>query len=70
MSATYTLKVDGMSCNHCVMSVTKALEEVEGVKKAKVDLKKGTAQVKGEEGISNDTLISAVKEAGFEAAQV
>ena len=35
---TATLKVGGMSCSHCVGAVTKALQGVDGVKGAQVDL--------------------------------
>jgi copper chaperone len=35
------LKVKGMSCQHCVMSVTKALGQLEGIKNVQVDLAKG-----------------------------
>ncbi|WFR76699.2 cation transporter [Lactococcus lactis] len=35
-----TLKIEGMTCDHCVMHVTNALEAIEGVEKAKVSLKK------------------------------
>ena len=28
-----TIKIKGMSCNHCIMAVTKALNEIEGIKK-------------------------------------
>lgn len=38
-------KVEGMTCDHCVMHVTEALESVEGVKDAKVNLKKNNAVV-------------------------
>ncbi|MEA1933584.1 MAG: cation transporter [Thermodesulfobacteriota bacterium] len=37
------IKIKGMSCNHCVMAVTKALNEIEGIKNVKVDLAKGEA---------------------------
>jgi copper chaperone CopZ len=40
-----TLKINGMSCEHCVKTVTKALEELDGVKKAQVNLKRGLAKV-------------------------
>lgn len=40
------LNVSGMNCNHCVNRVETALNELEGVEKVKVNLKKGTAQVK------------------------
>jgi copper chaperone len=65
MDAT-TLKVTGMTCNHCVMAVTKALKKVPGVESADVSLDKAQAIVKG----STDTqaLIAAVKEEGYEAS--
>jgi copper chaperone len=34
-----TLKVEGMSCDHCAKAVTKALSDLSGVTKVKVDLK-------------------------------
>ncbi|MBW1766548.1 MAG: heavy-metal-associated domain-containing protein, partial [Deltaproteobacteria bacterium] len=37
------IKINGMSCNHCVMAVTRALNEIDGVKDVKVDLSKGKA---------------------------
>ena len=40
---TKTLKVEGMSCDHCVMHVTRALEELGGVNEANVSLDKGVA---------------------------
>ncbi len=61
------LNVEGMSCEHCVAAVTNALEAVEGVKSAKVVLKKKTATVKLENNVSDDTLIKAVEDAGFKA---
>jgi copper chaperone len=62
-----TIKVEGMSCGHCVMRVKKALEEVEGVRKADVDLQKKQAVVEYEEGKANPEKIkAAIKEAGYE----
>lgn len=52
------LKIDGMTCEHCVNSVTRALKESRGVKTALVDLKKGEAVVKG-----GDLDLSLLKEA-------
>ena len=63
-----TLKVEGMSCEHCVKSVTNALKELKGVKKAKVSLKNGRAEVTyNSDQIEVDALVEAVKEAGYEA---
>lgn len=64
-----TLKVEGMSCEHCVKTVTEALEELDGVKKAKVNLKKGEAKVKYDsENTSIDVLTKAVEDAGYKAS--
>jgi copper chaperone len=65
MQAT-TLKVTGMTCNHCVMSVTKALKQVPGVETADVSLEKAQAVVKG--SADAQALIKAVKEEGYDAA--
>lgn len=64
MSQT-TLKVDGMTCNHCKMHVEKALLGVNGVEGAQVDLAKGEAVVSGE--ASREDLVKAVVEAGYSA---
>lgn len=63
-----TLKVEGMHCQVCVAGVKKALDEVEGVESAEVTLEPGQAVVKVEEGkVKDETLIAAVKKAGFKA---
>jgi copper chaperone CopZ len=63
---TLKLKIGGMSCNHCLMRVKKALESSPGVKSAEVDLASGTATVTGE-GMNVNKLISAVVAAGYTA---
>jgi copper chaperone len=50
------LKVDGMSCEHCVKAVTKAAGELPGVKDVSVDLKGGTVS------FSYDPAATALKE--------
>lgn len=63
------LEVNGMSCEHCVRTVTKALEELDGVNKAKVNLKKGLAKVKYDsEKIGVDNLTKAVTDVGYEVS--
>ncbi len=61
------LKVEGMMCMHCVKHVADALQAVEGVKKADVDLKKKRAVVTLSAPVSDEALLSAVREAGYEA---
>lgn len=62
------LHVEGMMCMHCVKHVTDALQAVEGVEKADVDLKKKRAVVTLAAPVADETLIAAVKEAGYEAS--
>jgi len=61
------LKVSGMTCNHCVIHVTKALEGVSGVKAAHVSLDRGEATVEGSPKVAE--LIAAVKEEGYDAEE-
>lgn len=64
-----TLKIDGMSCMHCVGSVKAALEAIPGVQ-AIVDLDKGTAMVQAPGDVSEDRLKKAVADAGFTVSAV
>ena len=61
------LKVEGMMCAHCVAHVKGALEGVAGVSEATVDLDAGTATVKCAGDVADDTLVAAVKDAGYDA---
>lgn len=62
------LNIGGMSCGHCVKAVAQALESVDGVVRADVDLESGTAKVELSGDVSSDRLIAAVKEEGYEAS--
>ena len=63
------LKVDGMTCGHCVQHVTSALKGLKGVKKVNVSLEKGSATVVLDQGgATREELIKAVEEAGYKAA--
>jgi copper chaperone len=59
------LKVEGMTCNHCVMAVKKALLKVPGVERAEVSLERGEALVEG--NADPKALIQAVEEEGYRA---
>lgn len=62
------LKIRGMSCQHCVKTVTDALTEVEGVQRARVNLRKGEAVVHFDASrITPANLTAAITEAGFKA---
>jgi copper chaperone len=62
-----TIKVEGMSCGHCVMRVKKAIEGLEGVKKVDVSLENKQAVVEFDEGkIDVEKIKAVVKETGYE----
>jgi copper chaperone len=59
--------VNGMTCDHCVLSVTEEVGEVAGVEQVDVELASGRLVVRGT-GISDDAVKAAVAEAGYEVA--
>lgn len=63
---TVTLPVEGMNCEHCVQTVTEALESVGGVTQVNVDLDAGEATVDAADHVSRDQIVRAVDEAGYE----
>ncbi|MBN2224012.1 MAG: heavy-metal-associated domain-containing protein [Deltaproteobacteria bacterium] len=63
-----TIKIEGMTCNHCVMAVTRALEEIDGIKNVKVDLKKGRATFDEAQPVDMKTIREKVEDAGYRVA--
>ena len=62
-----TMKIDGMTCGHCVSQVTKALKEVEGVKVEQVSV--GSATVSFDPSVASEEKISqAVEDEGYAVA--
>lgn len=61
---TKTFKIEGMSCNHCRMTVEKAIAAVPGVEKVVVDLSSASATVEGD--FDNAAVVKAVTESGFD----
>jgi P-type Cu+ transporter len=63
------LDIKGMTCDHCVANVTKALQSVEGVDTAIVDLENDKAEVRFKENAPmTEALIAAVEKAGYGAS--
>ena len=65
-----TLKIEGMMCEHCEMHTKKALEALDGVTKAEVSHKTGTAVVTLEKEVSDDVLKQAVAEQGYQVTKI
>jgi copper chaperone len=58
--------VQGMTCEHCVLSVTEEVSEVPGVEKVDVDLGSGRLVVRGD--VTDEAVREAVSEAGYKVA--
>ena len=63
------LKVKGMSCQHCVMSVKKALGQIEGIQNVAVDLSKGEVSFDNTKGVVRDKIEKMISDAGYEIIQ-
>lgn len=65
---TTTLKIQGMTCGHCVKAVSDALNGVDGVADAQVELQSATARVEyDEERAGVQAMQEAVAEEGYTA---
>lgn len=65
---TTTLRIDGMTCGHCVQAVTKALSTVPGVKVKSVEM--GSAVIEASDGWAAGKAVAALEEAGYPAKTV
>lgn len=70
MSSKKTLQLEGMTCGHCVASVTKELNKVAGVTDVSVDLESQSATIQAEDAVSQDQLSAAIDEAGYKLVSV
>lgn len=65
-----TIKINGMACNHCKMTVEKVLGAIDGVEKAEVNLENKEAVVTLSKEIENDVFKAVIEEAGFEFVEI
>ena len=64
---TTVIKVEGMSCQHCVNSINKAIGELKGVDKVAVDLKAKTVSVDyNQEQLELDQIKEVIEDQGYE----
>ena len=59
-----TIEITGMHCEHCAMSVTKALNQIDGVR-ADVSLSKGRAVISYDREVAEEVLKNTVEKAGY-----
>lgn len=68
-TTTATYAVSGMSCQHCVDSVTAELGRLEGVEQVTVDLPSGNVSVTSDAPLDRDVVVAALDEAGYDLAE-
>lgn len=64
------IKIEGMKCQHCAAKVTNALENIEGVKKVKIDLDKKEAIIKSKEKLDTTKLTKAITDLDYEVISI
>jgi copper chaperone CopZ len=68
MSQTSIYTVTGMTCGHCVASVTEEVQEIPGVENVDVVLETGVVTITSAEPLDDTAVRSAVEEAGYQLA--
>ena len=66
--STATFTVVGMTCGHCVGSVTEEVTQVPGVRDVDVDLATGELTVTSDADLDREAVVAAVQEAGYQVA--
>lgn len=68
--STITLKIEGMHCSSCAMSIDFDLEDIDGVKSAKTNYAKQISDVEfDEKKVTPDVLMDQIKKTGYRALQ-
>lgn len=68
MNKEEEIKIIGMHCATCVLTVSKSLKSVNGVKEAEVNLATGTAKIILSDNVRLKELVKAVRKAGYDVA--
>ena len=68
MSDISNYTVTGMTCAHCVSSVTEEVQEIPGVENVEVVLATGALTVTSSQSLDDDAVRAAVEEAGYRVA--
>ena len=68
MTSTKSYTVTGMTCSHCVASVTEEVQEIPGVENVDVVLETGSLSVTSAEPVDDAAVRAAVEDAGYQLA--
>ncbi|MFC6119200.1 copper chaperone CopZ [Macrococcoides bohemicum] len=63
------LKVEGMTCGHCKEAVEGAVNKLNGVKSAAVDLEAANVTVDHEESVTVDAMKEAIEDQGYDVVK-
>ncbi|HDR4423250.1 TPA: copper chaperone CopZ [Bacillus cereus] len=62
-----TLKVEGMSCGHCVNSIESSVKELNGVEQVKVQLAEGTVEVTIDStAVTLKDIVAVIEDQGYD----
>jgi copper ion binding protein len=67
--ATRQFRVPGISCDHCVKAITGELSNLEGIKRVHVSIPDHKVIVEHTDQLTNDAIIAAINEAGFDEVE-
>jgi len=59
------IKINGMHCNHCKMTIEKNVGEIKGINSIEVSLKNHTAIIDFEDNVSFDKIKKAIEDSGY-----
>ena len=62
------IKIEGMSCQHCVNAVTQALSDLDGISDVKVSLETRDAVFESTGQVDMNTIRKAVEDQGYKVA--
>lgn len=61
-----TIQINGMKCQHCVSSVSKALKDIEGVTNVTVNLETSEATYTADSSVPVEKIKAAISKIGFD----
>jgi Copper chaperone len=65
-----TMKIEGMHCKNCAASVTKALESIDGVRRATVNLEAKSVALTLSAAVEDAVLREAIDDIGFDVVEI
>lgn len=64
------IKIEGMSCEHCVNRIDKALRKIDGVKDVSIDLNKKMALIEIDNNVKEEKIKETIDDLGYEVKEI